>query len=328
MIEATWWRIRVYGAWLAACIAAFLAYLHGFGLIENYIESADILHIAANIYLATLFFAVVLLAAWRQWNTIRKERYANIMPLFHQLLHQIRDLNTYIQSREPKNGSSQEYQQFIDTGKIIFGRILDQLNNIFTSLTSTHCRTSIKLTYTRDGRLYVYTLTRDQGSRQKCQQMDNRRVTQNHDPLDDNVQFATLFNDNEEVWHYICNDLTCDRQFRGTSVTAYDPNYARRAPTTGGRWFWPQKQPSWPLPYKSTIACVIRQGPFDANQGVRAEVLGFLTVDSESRNVFEERWDVQIMYAVADALYGPVRAYLDAQNRAGASNPSPQSGTK
>lgn len=44
-------------------------------------------------------------------------------------------------------------------------------------------------------------------------------------------------------------------------------------------------------------------------------MLGFLTVDSESRGVFEERWDVQLMLAVADALYTPVRAYLDAQNR-------------
>ena len=49
---------------------------------------------------------------------------------------------------------------------------------------------------------------------------------------------------------------------------------------------------------------------------IPAEVLGFLTVDSESRNVFEERWDVQIMFAVADALYGPIRGYIDAQNRA------------
>lgn len=322
MTEATWWRVKTYGAWLAACVAVLLAFLHGFGLISHYLHSQDSVHLAANIYLSTLFFTVTILAAYRQWVTIRKERYANITPLLHQLLHQIRDLNTFIHTNEPKDGTGREYESFIKDCRIIFGRILDQLNNVFTSLTSTHCRTAIKLTYTRDDKLYVYTLTRDQGSRQKCLSLDNKRVEKNHDPLDENVQFAKLFNNNEEVWHYISNDLTCDDNFRATSVTAYDPEYAKRAPTTKGRWSMPWKRP-WPLPYKSTIACVIRQGPFDANQNIRAEVLGFLTVDSESRSVFEERWDVQIMYAVADALYGPVRGYLDAQNRARSVNRQP-----
>jgi hypothetical protein len=45
-------------------------------------------------------------------------------------------------------------------------------------------------------------------------------------------------------------------------------------------------------------------------------VLGFLTVDSESRNVFVERWDVQIAFAAADALYHPLRQLIAAQNRA------------
>jgi hypothetical protein len=52
-------------------------------------------------------------------------------------------------------------------------------------------------------------------------------------------------------------------------------------------------------------------------------VLGFLSVDSESREVFEERWDVEILFAVADALYHPLRSYLDAQNRPSSPLPIP-----
>jgi hypothetical protein len=52
----------------------------------------------------------------------------------------------------------------------------------------------------------------------------------------------------------------------------------------------------------------------DLGPDIHPEVLGFLTIDSESRNVFEERWDSQIMFAVADALYPAIRAYLAAQN--------------
>jgi hypothetical protein len=84
-MESIWWKVKIYGAWLAAVIAGFLGYLHGFGLISHFIESQDGIHLAANIYLATLFFVVIAIAAYRQWISIRKERYANITPLLHQI---------------------------------------------------------------------------------------------------------------------------------------------------------------------------------------------------------------------------------------------------
>jgi hypothetical protein len=314
-MESLWWKLKIYGSWLAAMVAILLAYLHGFGLISHFIESQDGIHLAANIYLATLFFVVIGLAAYRQWVSIRKERYANIAPLLHHIFHQIRDLNTYIRTKEPTGGGAAQYQQFSDNCKIMFGRILDQVSSVFRSLTSTHCRASIKLTYEKNNKLYVYTLTRDQGSFQKCWKMDNDRVGRDHDPLDKNIQFAKLFSDSEEIWHYVCNDLTRDKDFRATSLTAYAPDYATRTPRT----FFSRE--GWPLPYKSTITCVIRQPPFDMNRSLPSEVLGFLTVDSESRGVFEERWDAQIMFAVADALYGPTRTFLDAQNRTSNSAP-------
>jgi hypothetical protein len=310
-MEAIIWRVQQYGGWVAGCIGAILAWFAGFDLIEHFIHDQDRLSLTANIYVVVSAAAVVIFTAIRQWSTIRKERYANITPIIHQLIHQIRDLNTFVTLNEPVGGSYADYKRFTGDCKMFFGRILDQLNTIFSSLTSTHCRTSIKLTYGGDP-LYVYTLARDQGSRQKCLKMDNKRVETNHDPLTQNLQFAKLFSDSDESWHYICNDLTRAQDFQCTSTTAYAPDYAMRLADGRRRWL----ARKWPLPYKSTIACVIRQGPIDLCQDVKTEVLGFLTVDSESRGVFEERWDVQIMFAVADALYGPVRAYLDAQNRA------------
>jgi hypothetical protein len=310
-METLWWRLKAYGGWVGVGIAGLLAYLHGFGLISHFIESQDHLHVAANIYLATLFFGVILLAAYRQWVSIRKERYANITPVLHQIFHQIRDLNAYIKTKEPVGGNADQYQQFSDNCKIMFGGVLDGVSTVFRSITSTHCRASIKLTYTKNNKLYVYTLTRDQGSRQRCLRLDNERVKKDHDPLDKNIQFARLFSDSEDIWHYVCNDLTKDNDFRATSLTAYSPDHATKAPR---RWRIFSRD-GWPLPYKSTITCVIRQPPFDMNQSLPSEVLGFLAVDSESRQVFEERWDVQLMLAVADALYIPTSAFLDAQNR-------------
>jgi hypothetical protein len=310
-VEASYWRIKFYASWLAGFVGAALAAFAGFDLVERFVHGQDERSIAANIYIVVLSTGMLIFIAVRQWSTIRKERYANITPTLHQLMHQIRDVNTFIRTREPTNGTPQDYQRFADDCKMFFGRILDQLNSIFTSITSTHCRASIKMVY-GGGPLYVYTLARDQGSRQTCLQLDKRRVEQNLDPLTENVQFARLFDAGDESWHYFCNDLMTAKEFCSTSVAAYSPNYAKQLADHRSSWL-PRK---WPLPYRSTIACVIRQGPVDLIQNIVPEVLGFLTIDSESRNVFEPRWDVQIMFAVADALYGPIRAYLDAQNRA------------
>ncbi|KEO56662.1 hypothetical protein SMB34_18795 [Thalassospira permensis NBRC 106175] len=44
-----------------------------------------------------------------------------------------------------------------------------------------------------------------------------------------------------------------------------------------------------------------------------SEVLGFLTVDSESRGVFIEKWDTQIVFAVADAIFTPLKQVIKIQ---------------
>lgn len=315
MVEATLSRVKAYAGWIAGCIGALLAYFAGFDLLSKFISTQDSLHLAANIYLVFLSFCIVVVAAWRQWITIRKEKYANITTHLHSVHHAIRDLNTFIHLNEPRDSpTKKEYERFINDCKVQLGRVLDQVRNVFGTLSSTHCRASIKLTYEKNGQVYVYTLTRDQVSKQQCFLRDNKRLDEDHDPLDENPQFASLFSDKNLVWHYICNDLTKNEEFRCTSMSAYDPGYATRAPIRS-RWrrLW---NSSWPLPYKSTLACVIRQGQFDLNQTIAPEVLGFLTIDSESRGVFQERWDTQIMFSIADALYGPVRGYIAAQNRA------------
>jgi len=139
-VEASYWRIKFYANWLAGFVGAVLAAFAGFELIERFVHGQDARSIAANIYIVVLSTGMLIFVAIRQWTTIRKERYANIAPTLHQLMHQIRDVNTFIRTREPTGGIPQEYQRFADDCKMFFGRILDQLNSIFVSITSTHCR--------------------------------------------------------------------------------------------------------------------------------------------------------------------------------------------
>ena len=318
-LDAYWRRVRTYLGWVVGTVGLILAWVSGFDLVEKYVTDQTKLSMWANAYVVVTAFLAMSLTAYRQWITIRKEKYANITSNVHAIQHQIRNLHTLIDNNEPVNGTEKQYTAFREECKRIFTTILDQLNFVFTSLTSTHCRTCIKVIYTSNSVVYFYTLTRDQNSKSNYSQTDDRRLRNNHDPLDQNLTFAELFSDANEKWHFICNDLTSLPGFRSTSITAYDPKHATSTPLRSPPW---RVSDPWPLPYKSTIACVIGQGPFSGCSGLKTQVVGFLTVDSELRGVFEKKWDVELMFSVADALYPVLVRYLASQNRANATGSS------
>jgi hypothetical protein len=312
-LDAGWRRVRAYFGWVVGAFGLVLAWLAGFDLVEKFVHGQDALSVCANVYVVATAVLAISLTAYRQYISIRKEKYANISSNMHSVFHHIRNLYTLIDNKEPTNGTEEQYQDFIEECKSIFTIILDQLCVVFISLTSTHCRACIKVVYKIDSDAYVYTLTRDQNSKSKCYQTDNKRLKDNHDPLEQNRTFAELFSDANQKWHFICNDLTSLAGFHSTSVTAYQPEYATSTPLRHLPW---RSSNEWPLPYRSTIACVIGQGPFARCDNLPTHVAGFLTVDSESRGVFEDRWDVQLMFSVADAIYPVIIRYLDLQNRA------------
>lgn len=309
------WRLRHYLGWIVGAIGFLLSLLAGFKLIDYYVADQNAKGMIASWYVFGLVTIIIVVACWREYQTIRKERYANIVPYLHQALHELRNIESYLELRKPGEGASaNEHEQYVSHLRTMFRDVLDRLTLIFVSLTSTYCRASIKLTYERDGQLYFYTLARDVGSEQKLRDRDRRRVRDNHDPLNRNRQFTRLFSPDEDCWHFISNDLTAEADFSTTSMTAYNPEYHQRVEPS--RLIDRLRGHKWPLPYKSTIACAIRQGSFDQADNVEQVVLGFLTIDSESRGVFVERWDVQISFAIADALFHPLRLFVIAQNAA------------
>ena len=288
--------------------------LVGWEIITFWVEDQTTLSLLANTYVLLISFIFFVFFAFRQWQTIRKEKYANIAPLLHQAIHCIRNAETFLIEKTPGDGATKnEYEMYLETAKSIFGNALDQTVSIFRGVSSTHCRACIKLIYPVDGTLYVYAFLRDQNSQEKCVSMDNRRVEENHDPLEKNSSFARLFSPDENSWHYISNNLASDPDFKTTSMTAYRTDYGQRVSTL--RWLAALRS-NWPLPYRSTMTCVIRQGSFSFLRKRQSEVLGYLCVDSESRGVFIERWDIQILFAVADALFWPLKRYIAAQRAA------------
>ena len=317
-----WFQLRRFGGWAIGLIGFVASLIAGWDIIGIWLESQNSISMAANIYILAIVTIVVAILSFRHYQTMRKEKYANIAPLLHQIVHGLRDLDTYTLEKQPaKDSSEQEYSMYLQSVEVMFGRILDQLATVFEMLTSTHCRTSIKLTYLNDGSLHYYTYKRDQWSQGRCARKDIERMKENHDPLSKNAVFTRLFEDKEDKWHYFNNDLCGDHKFTTTSMTAYKPDHAERPGPHG--WFH-SLQSKWPLPYRSTLACVIRQGPFDFDPKRQSEVLGFLTVDSASRGVFVEKWDIQLVFAVADAMFHPLKRVVVVQGLADAASSKPK----
>lgn len=182
-MEVWMWRWHRWGGFLAGGIGAILAWFAGFELVERvfHLKGETLLALLWVLLMSGTLFVVCL---WRIWVTIKKERYANITRHMHSIMHQLRDIQSYLKENEHFSGDLQAHNMFLNNCRLMFCGVLDQVNAVFTSLTSNNCRSAIKLLYPLNDNLYVYTLTRDTASRKDCDKIDERRVSQNHDPLE------------------------------------------------------------------------------------------------------------------------------------------------
>ncbi|WP_156962675.1 hypothetical protein [Thalassospira permensis] len=309
-MDAFLFHVRRFAGWILGVVGGVLSFLSSWDLVEDAKFDQTTLSIMANTFIYITVILLLIFVITLYYNSSRKEKYANITTSIHNINHHIRDLNNYlIENRPSDDASIQEYNSYLSQSKTYISHILDFSADIFRSLTSTNCRTSIKLTYENNGELYFYTYARDSASAGRYRDRDRKRVRDNHDPLNKNKRFAQLFSSDESHWHYFSNNLSKDSEFQTTSMTAYKPELTTGLNSHRKRF----SMFNWPLPYRSTISCVIRQGSCNLMEERDSEVLGFLTVDSESRGVFIEKWDTQIVFAVADAIFTPLKQVIKIQ---------------
>lgn len=303
-------RLQMFGGWLVGAVGVVLASISAWDLVDAWDYNQTVTSYIASGYVLVLVTVAFGFMAFRQYQTIRKEKYANITPHLHSISHILRDLQTFLDEQRPEEGATKDQvRSYRREAKRKFVQVLDELANIFRTITSTHCRASIKLLYPGEHaeELYFWTYARDQRSEEECRDRDQWRIRNNHDALNKNKRFAQLFSKDETLWHYMSNNLASDASFSTTSMTAYKPDHADSIPN-GVRALFSRR---WPLPYRSTLSCAIRQGSFDLHEERQSTVVGFLTVDSESRGVFVEKWDIQLIFSVADALFRPLNRLND-----------------
>jgi hypothetical protein len=247
------------------------------------------------------FFLFLFGTIFREISRIRKERYANIFERMEAIFNLIKDLTTYMNERiESEQIDLEQIKRDVDRSLI---SILDNIEEIFSMLTGTTCRTTVKCIFQDGEKLYVYALARDRRSGQINRNRDEKRRDEKSDPLEDNEDFYSIFSDSKR--YCIENDLIPKINYKNTSFKIYGNPRALNAfqrlcvPTLG-----------WTLPYRSTMVFPIRQDESNALRFAAAGCLGFLAIDSAFKGVFQARFDGPLGASFAEALFHPLSQYF------------------
>lgn len=203
----------------------------------------------------------------------RKARYAEATTCLHQAIHEIRDAGTYLKHC---NLGTQKYE--LAEFKSHLQRVLEASVRAYTIVTGTNCRAAIKL-LGGTSNLHVKTLSRDSASSQSCRDKDKNEGSKHL--VVKNSDYNLILNNGRN--YFFCNDIMSSNDYINSSKPEYQVN----------------------LPYSSVIVLPIRSTNIQMSEGEadKYRCLGFLAVDSSSRNVFIEKYDIQMGAIVADALY-------------------------
>lgn len=180
------------------------------------------------------------------------------------------------------------------------------LEKVFTHLTGESCHVCIKMaSFPKDqipnsnkmgkliNNLKVRTYCRSSSSSSLRKQIDQTPYTH---LISENTDFESVFKDTDIC--FFCHDLATLNTYKNSSFKNQSGGSIHYFPA--GTPF-EQKDKNWPLGYRTTIVSPIR--PLVEQNKDEHVILGFLCVDCNTPNVFNEETDKHIMIGCADGLY-------------------------
>lgn len=219
---------------------------------------------------AYIFFLAVFLT-WREIVFSRKARYAEATRNIHACIHSIRDAYASVDSKDE--------DKTIDS----IGKTLRSLSEAFSLITGAHCRACIKTivaktSHNNKTEFFTETLARS----------NNSHINRNEEPaaISENTDFDILFTTDER--YYLCNDLTKEPLYRNSNWPKINTERSE---------FIRKRE----YKYITTVVWPIRSEPTGDNK--IPQIIGFLCIDSRTRNIFDSRYDIDQGAIVADALY-------------------------
>ncbi len=229
-------------------------------------------------------------------------RYAQAVLYLHYINHIIRDHQA---SRKFTKDDLHEIMQ----------EIVDATAHCFSLLTGKRCRCCIKEIVDKD---IVKTVVRD-----RISSSQTREAPSEVHKIGENTDFSSLFyGKNGYVRYFHCGNL-----LKLWRVHKYENSSFRHVgePSIKSIFAFSMVR-NWRLPYKSLIVWPIRYIPPGTEWPIlndedmqqlppekRPVIMGFLTVDCRSKNVFDEYYSSELGAAIADALFTmmDVRRILD-----------------
>ncbi|SHH81137.1 hypothetical protein [Desulfofustis glycolicus] len=276
-------------------IAPFI-FIRTLGFFINIGEQTYDLVLTVTVSIVLLLLLAYVIA--REYLSSRKEKYANITEFHHNCLHNTRDLFTFLSEVDTKDLSEKELNRIFTVTTHGLIKVLDSLSSIFTLLTGTSCRACIKVIYEHDGKLFVRTLARDNSSYLYNALIDKKRYNNHEDQLMENIDFQMLYNKGYPGQSsFFCNNLAAREDYQSSSFGVYGKIPEKRS------WYSKLTCKDWTLPYRSAIVWPIQQVESPYFHFNAAGCIGFLAVDSNSRGVFNRKWDVWIGAGIGDALF-------------------------
>ncbi|WP_156092604.1 hypothetical protein [Rhodovibrio salinarum] len=267
------------------------------GVLPLFSASQAINEIVQSAALAIIAIAALGAFGVREVTFLKRRRVANTVNEQRAASETLRDLSTYLDNvlTDHHEGRSLSYREQ-DWAVEEFCGLLDYYSRMFSTITSTRCRATIKLIFVENHELYVYALARDKISSHEMSTRDERRLELRHDRLEDNEDFKKLFlPDFADSGFYLNNYLPYMNSYESSSLT-----------------FWQEIEgdnSEWPLPYRSTVVWPIRQDQRRSIGEDESLCIGFLAVDSDSTGVFDQRWTVPIGKTLANSLYHVLLLY-------------------
>lgn len=272
--------------------------------IKKYIDfSEGTFELILTSTISAILILLLVFLVIREIMSGRKEKYANITEQMHYSSHISRDILSYLDDVNVEELEEKDKQRVftVVTSSII--DILDRVSITYSMLTGTHCRAAIKTVYEKDGKLYVRTLARDTTSYESNYKTDKKRYNNNYDLIEENDDFDLLYNDESMPGesYFFCNNLIKRRNYDTSSFKVYEE------PGKELNWYDIMFCKGWTLPYRSTIVWPIQQRKNRCLYFDEIGCIGFLAVDSDSRGVFNKKWDPWLGASIADTIFHPIK---------------------
>lgn len=285
------WGRRIVRYWpeVISLIASLITIISLVILVFNYNEKTT-LSLIYTIELSSFSLFLIGYVIFQEYRFSRKARYAEATYSIHSCVHFLRDLHFDLESIQKK----------VDCKRAL-SRVITSFANAFSLITGTRCRACIKTLEIRNispenfykisdkkeqvNYLFIDTFCRDTVT-----------VSNNGDeyihPVISNTDFLELYLDIDKRF-FFCNN-----------IDVYKGAYQNSSAQSGKK-----------LSYRSTIVWPIRRLVYGQDCGEKAilnqeqDIIGFLCIDSGSRNVFRNNYDIEFGAIVADSLFVFLKSY-------------------